>query len=135
MIYLDTSVALAHLLMEDLRPPAWLWEQPLVSSRLVEYELWTRIHARGLGESHGAAVRDVLARLSMLELQPPVLARALEPFPAPLRTLDALHLASIEFLLRNGQDVSLATYDERMRAAAAALGIKIADLAEGLSGA
>ena len=41
MIYLDTSVVLAHLLAEDRMPPRKLWEEELVSSRLLEYELWT----------------------------------------------------------------------------------------------
>jgi type IV pilus assembly protein PilB len=34
----------------------------------------------------------------------PVLARALEPFPVPLRTLDALHLAAVAFLRGRGCD-------------------------------
>ena len=46
MIYVDTSVALAHLLAEDRRPATTLWDEPLILSRLLEYELWTRIHAR-----------------------------------------------------------------------------------------
>ena len=125
MIYLDTSVALAHLLAEDVMPPVALWQQPLVSSRLLEYELWTRLHARGLARSHGDAARDLVQRLALLELIPEVLGRALEPFPAPLRTLDALHLASIDFLLRRGQVVTLATYDQRQRTAAAAMGVAL----------
>ena len=48
MICLDTSVALAHLLVEDRRPPDSLWEEELVTSRLLECELWTRVHARDL---------------------------------------------------------------------------------------
>ncbi len=111
MIYLDTSVALAHLLAGGVMPPVTLWQQPLVSSRLLEYELWARLHARGLARSHGDAARDLVQRLGLLELIPEVLGRALEPFPAPLRTRDALHLASIDFLLRRGQVVTLATYD------------------------
>ena len=39
MIYLDTSVVLAQLLAEDRIPPAGLWRQSLVSSRLLQYEL------------------------------------------------------------------------------------------------
>lgn len=123
MIYLDTSVALAHLLAEDRRPPAALWASELVSSRLLEYELWTRVHARGLSASHGDGVRAVLASVSLLELAPPVLARALEPFPVPVRTLDALHLAAMVFLRDLGQEVQLACYDARLVTAAAALGI------------
>ena len=128
MIYLDTSVALAHLLAEDRRPPDALWEQPLVASRLLEYELWTQLNARGLGVSHGEAARRLVERLAILELLPNVLARALEPFPAPVRTLDALHLASIEFLRGRGQAVDLASYDERLTTGARALGISLAAL-------
>ena len=39
LVYLDTSVALAHLLAEDRRPPAGLWQEELVTSRLLEYEV------------------------------------------------------------------------------------------------
>lgn len=123
MIYLDTSVALAQLLAEDLVPPESLWRETLVSSRLLEYEIWNRINARRLAASHGDAVRALLARVSLLELAPPVLSRALEPFPAPVRTLDALHLASIEFLRSRRQDLALASYDERLSEAAGRLGI------------
>lgn len=128
MIYLDTSVALAHLLAEDRHPPEALWRRPLVASRLLEYELWTRLNARGLGRSHGEAARRLLERLALLELLPDVLARALEPFPAPVRTLDALHLASMVFLRARDRDLALASYDERLAAAARALGIARAEL-------
>ncbi len=128
MIYLDTSVALAQLLAEDRRPRESLWSEPLVASRLLEYEAWNRIHARGLARSHGEPLRLLLARVALLELAPPVLARALEPFPAPVRTLDALHLASLEFMSGQGQKVALASYDDRMRAAARAMRIPVAAL-------
>ena len=114
MIYLDTSVALAQLLAEDRIPPQSLWDEVIVSSRLLEYEMWNRLNARHLAASHGEHARSLLQRLALLELAPPVLARALEPFPLPVRTLDALHLASIEFLRSQQQVVSLATYDSRM---------------------
>lgn len=48
MIYIDTSVALAHLLAEDRSPPDSLWDAGLVASRLLACELWGRIHARDL---------------------------------------------------------------------------------------
>lgn len=114
MIYLDTSVALAHLLAEDRCPPDAIWAEPIASSRLLEYEMWTHINARRLARSHGEAVRALLARIALLELAPPVLARALERFPAPVRTLDALHLASADFLRGQGQVVEFASYDVRM---------------------
>jgi predicted nucleic acid-binding protein len=125
VIYLETSVVLAHLFVEDQVPSPSLWDESLVTSRLLEYEAWTVLHARGLGRSHGEALRAVLARLAFLELGPTVLARALEPFPTPVRTLDALHLASIEFLRAQGQKVELASYDERLLAAAKKLGVPL----------
>jgi predicted nucleic acid-binding protein len=128
LIYLDTSVALAHLLAEDRHPPDALWRAPLVSSRLLEYELWTRINARGLAKTHDEAARDLLGRVAFMELARPVLARALEPFPAPVRTLDALHLASIDFLRGQNQKLELATYDERLAAAAKAMKIPLSGL-------
>ncbi len=125
MIYLDSSVALAHLLAEDRFPPQDLWQQQLVSSRLLEYEVWNRIHARRLDHSHGDAVRALINRVALLELATPVLARALEPFPIAVRTLDALHLSSIEFLRLRQQQVKLASYDARLIAGARSLRIPL----------
>ena len=128
MIYLDTSVVLAQLLAEDRKPSQSLWAQPVVSSRLLSYEAWTRVHAGGLAGSHGETLRALLGRISFLELSPIVLERALEPFPVPVRTLDALHLASIEFLRSRRIEVELASYDDRMLRAARRLRIPLADL-------
>ena len=125
MIYLDTSVALAQLLAEDRKPPATLWAGTLVSSRLLEYEVWTRVHARKLAGSHGEAVRALLGRVAFVELDRRVLARALESFPSPVGTLDALHLASALFLREHGQQVALASYDAQLVRAARALGLGV----------
>ena len=128
MIYVDTSVALAQLLAEDRRPPTALWRETLVASRLLEYELWTRLHARKLTDSHGDAAQELLRRIALLELSPTVLSRALEAFPIPVRTLDALHLASCEFLRSRGQSIELASYDSRMLDAARAMELPLAEL-------
>ena len=127
MIYLDTSVALAHLLAEDRQPPDDLWTEELWSSRLLEYELWSRIHARDLARSHADFVRLLIARVSLVELDRTVLTRALQPFPFPMptRTLDALHLASASYLRERGADVRVATYDERMAGAAEGIGLRL----------
>ena len=70
-------------------------------------------------------VRALLGRVALLELAPPVLVRALEPFPVPVRTLDALHLASLDFLRTHGQTVRLASYDERLLTVARRLDIDV----------
>jgi hypothetical protein len=52
-----------------------------------------------------------------------VLARALQPFPVSVRTLDALHLSTALSLITGMETVELASYDVRLLAAAQALGI------------
>lgn len=125
MIYVDTSILLAQLLAEDRFPPEEFWGKSLVTSRLAEYEVWSRINSRRLADSHGDAARDLLSRLALVELLPTVLSRALEPFPAPVRTLDALHLASAHFLRARDRKLSFATYDTSLERAAKALGLKV----------
>jgi hypothetical protein len=128
VIYIDTSVALAYLLVQERRPPAALWRDTLISSRLLEYEVWCTLHARRVAGSHGDAARELLARIGMVEMSPLVLARALEPFPQPVRTLDGLHLASLEFLRERRLEPVLASYDKRMIAAAGSMRIPTAGL-------
>jgi hypothetical protein len=96
-----------------------------VSSRLLEFELWTRLNAGGLVRTHGEAARALTGRIAFLELVREVLDRALNAFPAPVRTLDALHLASLDFIRSQGRPIALASYDARMLAAARPLGIEI----------
>jgi predicted nucleic acid-binding protein len=128
VIYLDTSVAVAHLLAEDRQPPAKLWQELLVSSRLLQYELWTSIHRRQLAQTHADAARALLGQIAFLEMVPEVLGRALEPFPVEVRTLDALHLASLHFLHSQGQPAALATYDARLTEAARRLDFEVYEL-------
>src|SRR6478752_10008901 len=123
MIYLDSSVALAYLLAEDRYPSNALWQESVVSSRLLECEVWNRINARRLQDSHGDAVRGLISRIAVIEMVPPVLRRALDPFPVPVRTLDAIHLAAIEFIRTQGASLQLASYDERLVGVARLLGI------------
>jgi len=63
--------------------------------------------------------------VSLVELVPSALARALEPFPFPIRTLDAVHLATAHHLAPR-QQVTIAIFNDRMRPAAVALGLTAA---------
>lgn len=128
MIYLDSSAVLARLFGEGREPREILWADALISSRLLEYEVWNRIHAHGLAARVGGAADLLLSRIRLVELTPRVVARALEPFPAAVRTLDALHLATVEFLRAQGETVELASYDNRLLAAARLLSVPIAEI-------
>ena len=126
MIYLDASVVLSRIFVERRRPPPAFWEQSFVASRLLEYEVFNRVHAYRATTVNLDAVRDVLGRVEMVDLSPEALARALDPFPVQVRTLDSLHLATMVYLRSRAQSVALASYDKRFGDAAVALGFELA---------
>ena len=128
MIYVDTSVVLARLLKEERSPPDAFWSQPLVSSRLLEYEVFNRLHLHTTDPARIEIARLLVDRVSFYDMTAKILARALEPFAVAVRTLDSLHLATMVFLRANGQTIRLATYDARLAAAAQALGFELAAL-------
>ncbi len=123
MIYVDTSVLLATLLCEDRQLPASFWRQTLVSSRLLACEVWVRLHAKELTTSHTEPASALLGHIGFVEMDARVLARTHEPFPVPVRTLDAIHLATAWYLQQQGQPIQIATFDDRMTKAARRLGI------------
>ena len=127
MIYLDTSVVLARLFAEDRSPPDGFWSQTLVASRLLEFEVFNRVHARAAAASYAVDARHLVDRVNLIEMSQAVLGRALLPFSQPVRTLDALHLASMDFLRSQGLSIALATYDQRLAQAAIGLGFALAD--------
>ena len=57
---------MAQLLAEDQRPPSSVWEETLVASRLLEYELWTRLNARKLVDSQVVCVKFCKKESGML---------------------------------------------------------------------
>ena len=81
-------------------------------------------------ETAAAEVRATLtqaaARWAILEISPEVASRAEQAFPAePVRTLDAIHLASALLLRHSVPDLVVVSTDERIRANASQLGLEI----------
>ena len=126
MIYLDSSVALAYLFGETRRPEDDFWRATFASSRLLKFEVFNRINARRVKTEWVDAAQALLHRVQQIELASTVLERALDPFPVPVRTLDALHLATMHHLRERGVELALASYDERLVAAARAMGFEVA---------
>jgi hypothetical protein len=125
---IDSSVALAHLFAESRFPGENFWDRELTSSRLLEYEVWNLIHARSGSAAASANAQALLSGVELLEMTGQTLERALRPFPLAVRTLDGLHLATIEFIRARGDVVELASYDNRLIVAARRIGIPIAPL-------
>src|SRR5262245_17058299 len=121
VIYVDSSVVLATLLGEQRAPHEEFWSDRLITSRLTHYEVWNRINGLGPDLGHAEWARALLGRVRTVELFPPILERALHPFPVRVRTLDALHLASCVWASEKGRKPRIASYDARLRAAAEAL--------------
>lgn len=86
------------------------------------------MNALGQSVSLADEVQALLNRTSLIEMGGSALARAVEPWPRPVRTLDGLHLATMDWLRSNGELIELASYDNRLMAAAQALGIPLAVL-------
>jgi uncharacterized protein len=133
--YLDTSALLRLVLRESgsLDKEVRSWEG-LVSSELLAVEsLRTidRLRLQGdLSVEEAASRREMatewLEAVDLVLLQRPILARASEPFPTPLGTLDALHLATaLVWRDRMHQALVMATHDRDLALAARSFGLDV----------
>jgi predicted nucleic acid-binding protein len=135
--YLDTSV----LLRLVLREPGGLEQirtyDQLVSSELIAIEGARtidrlRIHGALTPEEAADRVRAVtewLEAIDLVLLRPPVLSRASDPLPAPLGTLDAIHLATaLIWRERMGPLAVVATHDAALGLAARTFGFDVVGL-------
>jgi hypothetical protein len=86
------------------------------------------MQAYGVRETHADLARDILGGVEVLEMDSVVLERAFEPFPNPVRALDAIHLSSAFHLRELGETVAIATYDTRMRINAQEMGFELSTL-------
>lgn len=133
-LYLDTSVLLRLVLSEpgalgDIRRA-----DRLVSSELLAVESRRTIdRLRQLGHlPQEDAVRRLeivgkwLEAVDLVLLRAPVLARAGDPLPSPLGTLDAIHLATaLVWRDRMGQQLVVATHDAALGLAARQHGFEL----------
>jgi predicted nucleic acid-binding protein len=135
--YLDTSV----LLRLVLREPGGLEQirtyDQLVSSELIAIEGARtidrlRIHGALTPEEAADRVRAMtewLEAIDLVLLRPPVLSRASDPLPAPLGTLDAIHLATaLIWRERMGPLAVVATHDAALGLAARTFGFDVVGL-------
>jgi uncharacterized protein len=96
--------------------------RPLISSALARTEVLRALLPGG--EEAVAAGRRTLTRVDLVRVNDAVLNLAGSLEPIELRSLDAIHLATAT---RLGSDLGeIVTYDERMEAAARAMGYRVA---------
>lgn len=132
--YLDTSALLRHVLREPGALAGLRSRDALVSSELIAVESLRaidRLRLQGaLSAEEAASRREVatewLEAVDLVLLQPPILARASEPFPTPIGTLDALHLSTaLVWRDRMRQGLVLATHDRDLALAARSFGFEV----------
>ena len=132
--YLDSSVLLRLVLGQPGRLKEWRRVQAGVASALVEVECLrtldrlrfrTAITDDTLVERR-EVVYTLLAEVEVVEPTHAVLRRASQPFPTPLGTLDAIHLATaLTWSELNQTEIVMATHDVALAAAARASGLKV----------
>ena len=134
--YLDSSAMLRLILREpgalDLKELRSC--ESIISSELLAVECPRTIDRMRLqgslsteeAASSSAVVREWLEAVDLVLLQRPILSRASEPFPTPLGTLDAVHLATaLVWRDRMRQELVMATHDAGLAIAARAFGIQV----------
>lgn len=127
VIYLESSALIKLLVTEAETAVLQQWlrardDQDLASSDLAVTEV--TLACRRHGSPDVAAVRRLLAGLSLTPISRAVVERAGDAFDPSLRSLDAIHLATVQAL---GDVVTaVVTYDRRLLAAAQAAGLPTA---------
>ncbi len=133
--YVDSSVLLRVVMAQPDRLPEWRAIHTAVTSALTEVECLRTLDRRfrqGLLEAEALADRrglvlQLLARMERVDVSLAVLRRAADPFPTPLGTLDALHLATaVLWRDARGEAPVFATHDGQLETAARAMGFATA---------
>jgi predicted nucleic acid-binding protein len=136
-LYAESSAVLAWLLGE----PSWgALRDMLGRARLVTASALTLLECeralvraavggRAAGDEASAAralLAGAAAHWIVADIDAVVLARAGEPFPAePIRTLDAIHLATALLARAALPDLTVLSLDRRVRACAMRLGFRV----------
>ena len=135
--YLDTSVLLRWVLdsPDQLSSAEELAITRCLSSELLQIEGFRALDAlrlrrgwtRSVLASRGAKLEEALAAVELLALSDVVWRRVRDPYPEPMSTLDAAHLASA-LLLRDVQGITvdvLLTHDPGLATGARAFGFRV----------
>jgi predicted nucleic acid-binding protein len=136
IIYVESSALVAAILESDtaarraLDAPGRRVTSAVTFAEARRAVVRARVSSRITAADEAMLTRDLEARSNRCELVNVtnlVLLRAGRPFPVePVRTLDAIHLATLEVLGIAPQLVTVVTRDERVASNARALGFPVA---------
>ena len=132
--YLDSSVLLRIVLGQRDALKEWPRVAQGVASALVEVECLRTLDRLRLAEGYADDViaerREAIYRLmeamEVVDVTNGVLARAAQPLPTALGTLDAIHLATASLWKeRTRKTLAMATHDTALAVASKAIGLRV----------
>jgi len=132
--YIDSSVLLRVLFGQSNALKEWKRIERGISSALIEVECLRTIDRLKLVERlseevmaiRREAIFPLIEGLEIIELTHPVLARASQPLPTALGTLDAIHLATaLMWKEQTRENLVMATHDTALALAAKASGLSV----------
>ena len=132
--YVDSSVVLRLVLGQRNSLREWRQITRGIASGLLEVECLRtidRLRVSGTLDADDAVVRReavyrVLEGLEIVELSPAILRRAGQAMPAPIGTLDAIHLSTAELWREiTGHEPLLVTHDRALAQAARGSGFRV----------
>ena len=137
--YIDSSVLLRITFAQAHPLASWKRIQRAITSDLTRVECLRTIdrarHRSDVTPSEVARRRasliETLEGFDLVPIDGAVLARAADPFPTPLGTLDAVHLASAVLARDVIGELLLATHDRELGTAALSLGFKVEGVTTG----
>lgn len=133
-VYLDASVAVRRILKQPGAFTKWEEWEWIVASELLRVEVFRSLDrlrqtreltVEQLAEGH-AVLPNIFGALQQIPLSPAILNRAASTFPAPLGTLDAIHLSTaLLWMEDNGEPLTFLTHDRQLAIAARASGLEV----------
>lgn len=135
--YVDSSVVLRVVLRQKDRLKEWSTIREGVVSALVQVECLRTVDRLRLSHQmpdeelalRREAVFRLIGEMAVVEVSAGILARASQPLPIPLGTLDAIHLATaLEWREKSAVDLVMATHDAALALVARATGLRVVGL-------
>jgi predicted nucleic acid-binding protein len=133
-IYVDSSVVLRKLLRQPGAMRDWASWEWVVASELMPVEALRTLDCLRIAgtlspselEACFSELRVYTASIEEVPIYPSILRRACSPLPTPLRTLDAIHLATaLTWMEYHSEDLVLFTHDRQLGMAARACGMDV----------
>ena len=132
-VYLDSSVVLRVVLGEPSILREWSRITHASMSEIGPVECLRaldRLRIEGGMKDRELARRratalELFQGIELVRINRSVLARASEPFPTQIRTLDAIHLASALLVKERTPSLGFATHDAELGTAALAVGFRV----------